>query len=166
MLFYLTCIYQTITGGLGNTYIFNINSDIYKKINKAMAHIFTYEQFLNESVSTGLVLSEIIDNEIRVYKHSIEELFSFVGEGIDEIEPIDISSTAKVGNKFITYLTNAIKITFIDNAWGGISLEEWNKCQEILESFLGIEGYEDYAINPSTNTITLIFNEDIEMGLY
>jgi hypothetical protein len=71
-----------------------------------------------------------------------------------------------MGDEFVSYLTNEVNITFIDHAWGGIDLIEWNKCEEILEQFLGMGGFEDYSINPKRNTITLEFNQDMEMGLY
>jgi hypothetical protein len=133
-----------------------------------MKNIFNFEQFLNENNEHSMILSEIVDNEIRVYEKTIKGLFSFVGEGIDEIEPISIDSrgTHTQGIEFTTFLTNEVKVTFIDNAWGGISLEEWGKSEDILKGFLGMGGFEDYSISPTTNTITLIFSQDMEMGLY
>jgi hypothetical protein len=131
-----------------------------------MKNIFNFEQFLNENSDSTMILSEIGDNEIRVYERTIRQLFSFVGEGIDEIEPISITGKGKMGNEFISYFTNEINITFLDNAWGGIDLIEWKNCEDILQEFLGMGGFEDYSINPTRNIITLIFNQDMEMGLY
>ncbi len=131
-----------------------------------MKIICNFQKFLNENNESPMILSEIVDNEIRVYERTINRLFSFVGEGIDEIEPISIEGKGKMGDEFVSYLTNEVNITFIDHAWGGIDLIEWNKCEEILEQFLGMGGFEDYSINPKRNTITLEFNQDMEMGLY
>lgn len=131
-----------------------------------MKNIFNFEQFLNENNESSMILSEIVDNEIRVYERTIKRLFLFVGEGIDEIKPISIMGKGNIDDKSTTYLTNEVKITFIDNAWGGIDLREWNKCEDILQEFLGMGGFEDYNINPTRNTITLEFNQDMEMGLY
>ncbi len=38
-----------------------------------MKNIFNFEQFLNENSDSTMILSEIADNEIRVYERTIRQ---------------------------------------------------------------------------------------------
>lgn len=141
-----------------------------------MKHITPFGQFqLNENKEfTPIILSEIGDEEIRVYEDSIKRLLNFIGEGIDDITISTINRKAKFikGGKTPQFyptsdeFQNEITITFFENAWGGIDFDEWQKADKTLQSMIGIGGLRDFAINASQNSITLEFETDLPIGLY
>lgn len=90
------------------------------------------------------------DEEIRVYKSKIREMFAFIGEGMDIEQEND----------------NEVHIEFTENAWGGIEVKQWHKCEQILASLIGKNGVQEYIINPSHNKIVIVFDSDIPVGIY
>lgn len=141
-----------------------------------MKHITPFGQFqLNENNEfTPIILSEIGDEEIRVYEDNIKRLLNFIGEGIDEINISTINRKAKFikGGKTPQFypiddeFQNEIIIIFFENAWGGIDSDEWQKADKILQSMIGIGGLTDFSINASRSSITLEFETDLPIGLY
>jgi len=101
---------------------------------------------------TGGEIANIVDNEQRVYPNKIRKLFSFVGDGIDELD--------------IDYDANEVIITFNDNASGSISLSEWNKAKKILVNLEKKQVIESYVVNLNKNTIILAFDEEFPVGDY
>jgi hypothetical protein len=111
------------------------------------------------------VLSEIIDDEIRVYEDKIRELCKGIGEGIDEINADSRSMTGK-WKPNTDEMQNEVDVTFIDNAYGHISLDEWGRLERKLNKFVGEGGFVDFAVNPKRNKLTLEFDGEFPMGLY
>ena len=106
-------------------------------------------------------ISEIIDEEIRVYPETIKKLLNFVGEGI-----YDMDVESWIPRMSSTY-QNEIRIYFSENAWGGISTDEWNKLEKILDQYVGKGGFESYSVNPSSNNLLLEFSDNnYPMGEY
>lgn len=109
-------------------------------------------EFLNENENNINNISEKTEDVLKVYESKIRDLLSnnLIGEGIDEIEERN---------------ENEIVITFIENAWGGISLKEWNKLDKILQELKEIDNLQSYEINPSYNIAHLYFDDDLELEL-
>lgn len=128
-----------------------------------MKHI--KEFILNETKTEDIILSEIIDGEIKVYEKSIRTLFKGIGDGIDDIDIVS-QSLSGVWTPNSNEIQNEISIIFIDNAWGGISLEEWNGADKKLNNYKGKNGFDRYSINPNRNSIILEFERNFPMGLY
>lgn len=139
-----------------------------------MKHIITLKSFeLNENFNP-IVLSEIKDDEIKVYEDNIRRLLNFIGEGVDDITITSINKKAKFirgGNTpafFPKYdeFQNEITIIFWENSMGGIDMKDWQKADEILGSIQYEGGFTGYSINPSDNAIILEFESDLPIGLY
>lgn len=129
--------------------------------------VTSLNQFLNETLNSTeyFNLSEIVDDEIRVYESSIRELCRGIGEGIDDIDIIS-KSMSGVWIPNTNEIQNEICITFIENAWGGISIDEWNGVDKKLKQLEGKNGFYSFCINPNRNLITLEFDSDLPLGLY
>lgn len=128
-------------------------------------NIKSFGSFIKESHATNKKLSDKNEDEIRVYEEVIRNLFSFVGEGIEDILAYSETMTGKWKPNTDEY-QNEIVISFIDNAWGGISQKEWSKASNILKEHEGKNGFETYSVSSGARTITLEFDNDVEMGLY
>jgi len=112
-------------------------------------------------MADGLPISEIVDDEIRVYSNNINDILSFVGEGV-----YDISVESYIPKMSSNY-QNEISIYFNENSWGGISKEDWNKAAKILDKYVDKNGFEYYDINPSHNHLQLYFSyNNYPMGDY
>lgn len=126
------------------------------------------KQVINEnddSVSYGFEISEIVDDEIRIYEDNIRKLLNSVGEGI---ENIDINSSSLYGKGYSPEerFNNEVYVTFHGNAWGGISVEEWVGLKRKLDEFVGRGGFRNFLINPSKNSVSLEFDKEYPMGDY
>jgi hypothetical protein len=104
------------------------------------------------------ILSEVIDDEIRVYEDVLRDICRGVGEGIEDLDVI--SPSAKVD------IYNEIYISFIYNAWGGIAIEEWKYLQNKINKYVGKGELRRFSINPTTHSVTLTFTSLLPMGLY
>jgi hypothetical protein len=124
----------------------------------------TIREFLNEQINNDK-LSEIKDDEIRVYETFLRTLCSGVGEGINDLDVNSVSLSGKWTPNTDEF-QNEIFITFYDNAWGGIDLSEWNVLEKRLNEYVGKNGFYDFSINTTRNLLTLTFDGDYEMGLY
>jgi hypothetical protein len=88
---------------------------------------------------------------IKVYKNKIIELFDFVGEGIDEIE---------VNEK-------TVSILFIENTWGGISMDEWIRLEEKVKNIMALDNQLYFDIDAGRNILYFYFhNYDYDVELY
>jgi len=123
------------------------------------------EQYANGGGVGDLIISEIVDDEIRIYEKNINNLLSFVGEGIDSFDVYSESLSGKSNIK-TDEIQNEVNITFVQNAWGGISLEEWEQVKNKLDKYIGKGGFEDYTINSSSNSLTLEFVREYPIGEY
>jgi len=92
---------------------------------------------------------------IAVVPEKIRELLN-VGDGIDEI---DVSSSEPYKNEF----QNEVFITYYENAWGGIDLDEWNNLKNRVEKLVGRNGLEDFDIDTSRMSLTLTFNHELPL---
>lgn len=93
------------------------------------------------------------NKEIKVYEHLIRKELSIVGETIDAIQLV--SDTEMV-------------VRYYDNAWGGVTGEEWGKLYKKLASMVDVNsGLEDYVIIIRENTVRLSFEyKDYVVGTY
>ena len=104
-------------------------------------------------------IAEIIEGEeILVNLDVIEKLFGYIGDGIYDIS-VDSIYSHQTGE-----YTNTVEIEFEENTNGNISMEEWNQAEQILEEYVGNNGFESYEIIPSHNKIVLEFAEDLPLG--
>ena len=121
-----------------------------EQINK----IKNFGQFLNENIDKNeIIFCDILDDELRVYVDKLRDLFSFVGDGIYDID-YDLKH-------------NHIWIDFYSNMDGRIELSDWNKVDNILENYIDkygeTNGLEIYKIS---FRLDLYFNDDYKMGIY
>ena len=138
----------------------SISSDRRLKLNEKYI-----EQYANGGGVGDLIISEIVDGEIRIYEKNINNLLSFVGEGIGSFDVYSESLSGKSNIK-TDEIQNEVNITFVENAWGGISLEEWEQVKNKLDKYIGKGGFEDYTINSSSNSLTLEFVGEYPIGEY
>lgn len=122
-----------------------------KQINK----VKNWKQFLNENSTTEneIIFSDIDDGEVRVYEDKLRELFSFVGDGIYDID-YDLKH-------------NHVWINFYPSPIGHIELSDWNKVDSILKDYIDkygeTNGLENYKISFK---LDLYFNDDYNLGIY
>jgi hypothetical protein len=131
---------------------------------RQMNNVKNFKQFINENINTDN-LSEIKDNEIRVYEIFLRNLCRGVGDGIYDLDVNSVSLSGKWTPNTDEF-QNEILITFHDNAWGGIDLSEWNGLEKRLNEYVGKNGFYGFSINTSSNLLTLTFDGDYKMGLY
>ena len=81
----------------------------------------------------------------------MEEVLIGVGEGIDDIS---VSTNQYYPNEY----QNEVCVIFRDNAWGGISLKEWNRLDEILKGLIKKNGLDYYDIDTNSARLTLRFD--------
>jgi len=103
----------------------------------------TYKQLFESNDKKELCFKN--DNYIVVNTSTIQDMF--VGEGVDEIKPDDYD----------------ISITFFDNAWGGITLDEWNSLKEKYEKINKNGVNVEIMYNVSRNELTLSFDYVVEL---
>ena len=83
--------------------------------------------------------------------NQMKKVLSVVGEGIEDI---DVQSKSYYYNEY----QNEVFITFSDNAWGGISLKEWNRLDEILKGLVKKNGLDYYDIYTESAKVLLKFD--------
>jgi hypothetical protein len=93
---------------------------------------------------TELCFYDDIDDIIYVNKSFLYD--NYVGEGIDEIEIED----------------NTIKCYFIENAWGGISFDEWEYLYNNYNNAIKNDVVVEFSSNVSKNIFFIEFNNDVE----
>ena len=92
---------------------------------------------------------------IVVVSDKIRELLN-VAEGINELE---VSSSEPYKNEF----QNEVFITYYENAWGGIDLDEWSNLKSRVEKLVGKNGLEDFDIDTNRMSLTLTFNHELPL---
>lgn len=135
-----------------------------KEIRKMIDKVKKFKQFVNENYE-NILLSEIVDGEIKVYENTIRKLLGGIGDGIYSIDVESETMSGRWTPNTDEY-QNEISIIFIDNAWGGIDIDEWNNANNKLKILEGKNGFYSFTINSSRNLITLEFDGDLPMGLY
>ena len=83
--------------------------------------------------------------------NQMKKVLSVVGEGIEDI---DVQSKSYYYNEY----QNEVFITFSDNTWGGISLKEWNRLDEILKGLVKKNGLDYYDIYTESAKVLLKFD--------
>jgi hypothetical protein len=132
----------------GKPYLYIIN-----KINKYkldINDIFTKEE--QDKMKTNDFC--YIDEEQEIIFIDIEQikkLVSFVGEGVLDME-------VKSKQFYPLEYQNEITVYFYENAWGGISLEEWNKLDKTMKELEGKNGVESYYINTDKLVLEIKFD--------
>jgi hypothetical protein len=101
----------------------------------------------NENIKhkTELCFYDDIDDIIYVNKSFLYD--NYVGEGIDDIEIED----------------NTIKCYFIENAWGGISFDEWEYLYNNYNNAIKNDVVVEFSSNVSKNNFFIEFNNDVEI---
>lgn len=113
--------------------------------------------FTKEQQSEAKNQFSYIDEENEVIYVDIERMkgiLSVVGERMDEII---VNSKEQYPKDY----QNEIFITYWENAWGGISFEEWNYLDKRLKGIVnknGLDGY--YDIDTHRGSLTLKFDSD------
>lgn len=81
----------------------------------------------------------------------MKDVLSVVGEGVDDIIVQSISYSY---NEY----QNEVYVIFSDNAWGGISLKEWNRLDEILKGLVKKNGLDYFDIYTEGAKVLLKFD--------
>ena len=134
--------------------IFVIN--ILRNLGMELDDVFTKEE---QDKMDKLSFSYVDDFEeyILVDTKRIKEVLIGIGEGVDDI---DVWSNRYYRDEF----QNEVKISFRDNAWGGISLKEWIKLDNILRKLLKKKnGLDYYEIMPENASVLLRFDSKYPM---
>jgi len=134
----------------GKPYLYIISKIKQYKLN--IDDLFTKEE--QEKIKTNGFC--YIDDDLKtlfVDRKGLIHVVSCVGEGVRDIW--DDSNQI-----YPKEYQNEIVITFWENAWGGVSLEEWNELNKRLKEFEGKNGFNSYDIN--TETLKLIMSFDSE----
>lgn len=106
-------------------------------------------------------------NGIMVFEDVIRGLLSMIGDGIYDFQTSSILYNYWYKNQPASEWQNEIIITFHEEAWGGISLEQWKIAETKLEEIVNQKiGLDFYLLNPSHNQIRLDFDSTYEMGVY
>jgi hypothetical protein len=132
----------------GKPYLYIIN-----KINKYkidINDIFTKEE--QDKMKTNDFC--YFDEEKEVVLIDIEQLkkiVSGVGEGIRDY-------IVKSKQFYPLEYQNEIIVEFWENAWGDISIEEWNRLDKIMKELKGKNGVSDYEIIPGSLKLIITFD--------
>ena len=111
------------------------------------------------------MVSEIVDDEVRVYEDVIRKMFSFVGEGVDDFEASSINLSGK-SNVDTNEWQNQVEIIFTPDAMGSISMQTWNSVQKLLSNLAANKQITYAKIDASRRMVTMDFDDSYEMGVY
>lgn len=138
--------------GKSYVYVFNKLRDM--KMN--MDDMFTKEEIdkMDKNAFSYIDGDYAGEDEKVIYIDSkrIREVFIGIGEGVDDV---DVYCNQFTG---INEFQNEVGVTFHDNAWGDISLKEWNRLENILKELVDKNGLEYYDIIPSAARVVLRFD--------
>ena len=105
-----------------------------------------------------LPISTLENDEIFIHEDNIYNIFENIGEGVDDII-IDSIYSPQTGE-----YSNTVTIIFNSNTYGSLSTYDVNNIEEILDNYIGEEGFENYIVYPSLNKVELEFDTTYELG--
>lgn len=109
------------------------------------------------------MITEIIDEEIRLYENNLRDLFSWFPY---EISDFDTKSITTYHEKYPTYYTNEAILVFNEGFFGCIELNLWKKVEEILLKLKEEQQIESFFINTTSNKIIIDFSQEFPLGVY
>lgn len=109
------------------------------------------------------MITEIIDEEIRLYENNLRDLFSWFPY---EISDFDTKSITNYHENYQKYYTNEATLTFHEGFFGCIELNLWKKIEDILENLKEKQQIESFFINTTSNKIVIDFSQNFPLGIY
>jgi ankyrin repeat protein len=132
----------------GKPYVY-VNNAL-KRYNYRLDDIFSKEE-QDKMDKTAFSYVDDYEEMIFVDTMKMREVLAVVGEGVDDI---NVYTDQYYPNDY----QNEIYVTFHENAWGGISLKEWNKLDEVMKEQVKRNGIHYYEIIPESVRMIIRFD--------
>jgi hypothetical protein len=109
------------------------------------------------------MITEIKNEEIRLYENNLKELFSWFPYGISDFY---ITSNVSYYKTVEKYYTNEVTLVFNDGFFKSIELNFWKKVEDILMQLKYEKQIEGFFIHTDSNKVVIDLSQDFSLGVY